>query len=42
MIRVDNLEEERWLFSIITSDTPEQVKQIIFNAIEEFEEKRSI
>ncbi|MFX0064212.1 MAG: hypothetical protein ACFFC7_18725 [Candidatus Hermodarchaeota archaeon] len=42
MIQVATMEDERLLFNIITPDTPPQVKQIIYDAIEAFEEQRSI
>jgi histone H3/H4 len=42
VIRVDDLEEERLLFSIITSRISKKAKQKIYEAIEEFMEKRSI
>lgn len=36
------MEEERLIYSIITPDIPKSVKEKLFRAIEEFEEKRSI
>lgn len=42
MIKVENLEDERLLFSIISKEIPKRVQNIIYDAIEEFEERRSI
>lgn len=42
MLRVTTMEDERLLFNILTPDTPPQIKQLIYDAIEEFEEQRSI
>ncbi|MFX1283113.1 MAG: hypothetical protein ACFFB5_05630 [Promethearchaeota archaeon] len=42
MIKIESLEEERLIYSIIASDTPKTIKDILFNAIEEFEEQRAI
>ncbi len=42
MFRVETMEDERLLFSIITPEIPKQVKDILLDAIEEFEEQRSI
>ncbi|MFX1539030.1 MAG: hypothetical protein ACFFDI_33015 [Promethearchaeota archaeon] len=42
MIKVESMEDERLIFNIITSDTPKRIKKKLFEAIENFEEKRSI
>jgi len=42
MIKVENMEEERLIYRIITSNTPKNIKEILYDAIEEYEEKRSI
>ncbi|MFX0208864.1 MAG: hypothetical protein ACFFDT_22970 [Candidatus Hodarchaeota archaeon] len=42
MIKVESMEDERLIFDIITPDTPERIKKKLFDAIEDFEEKRSI
>jgi len=42
MIRVFNLEDERLLYGILSPDLPQHVKDLIYDAIEEFEEKRAI
>jgi len=42
MIKVETMEEERIVFNIINDYIPKQVKEILYNAIEEFEEERSI
>jgi hypothetical protein len=42
MLRIETLEEERLLFQILSRDTPKQVKKLIYDAIEEFEENRAI
>lgn len=42
MLKVECMEDERLFFGIITSDTPKRVKKKLLDAIEEFEENRSI
>lgn len=42
MIKIENMEEERLIFNIITPDTPKRIKKKLYDAIEDFEEKRSI
>ncbi|MFX0016379.1 MAG: hypothetical protein ACFFB2_17415 [Promethearchaeota archaeon] len=42
MLRVETMEDERLLFSIITPEIPKQVKDKLLDAIEQFEEQRSI
>ncbi|MFX0125414.1 MAG: hypothetical protein ACFFAE_17470 [Candidatus Hodarchaeota archaeon] len=42
MIKIESMEDERLIFNIITSDTPKRIKKKIYDAIEDFEEKRSI
>ncbi len=42
MIKVENMEDERLVFSIITYNTPKRIKKKLFDAIEDFEEKRAI
>jgi hypothetical protein len=42
MIKVENMEDERLIFNIITHNTPKRIKKKLFDAIEDFEEKRSI
>jgi hypothetical protein len=42
MIKVENMADELLLVSIITSDVPYQIKQKIYDAIDEYHEKRSI
>ncbi|MFX1514742.1 MAG: hypothetical protein ACFFC6_00390 [Promethearchaeota archaeon] len=42
MIKVESMEDERLIYNIITSDTPKRIKQKLFDAIEAFEEKRSV
>ena len=41
-IKIDTMEEERLLFSIITPQTPKRVKDQLYQVIEAFEEQRSI
>ncbi|MFX0016373.1 MAG: hypothetical protein ACFFB2_17390 [Promethearchaeota archaeon] len=41
-IKIETLEEERLIYSIITPDTPKGVKEKLLRAIEEFEEQRPI
>ncbi|MFX0123565.1 MAG: hypothetical protein ACFFAE_07970 [Candidatus Hodarchaeota archaeon] len=41
-IKILTMEEERLLYSMITSKTPRNVKKMVLYAIEEFEEQRSI
>ena len=42
MIKVESMEDERLIYDIITPDTPKRIKQKLFDAIEDFEEKRSV
>ena len=42
MIKVEHMEDERLIYCIITPDIPKRVKQILFDAIEDFEQNRSI
>ncbi len=42
MIKIEHLEDERLVYDLITPDIPKQIKKILFDAIEDFEEKRSI
>jgi hypothetical protein len=42
MLQVETLEDERLLFNIITPDIPKEVKEKIFEMIEQFIEQRSI
>ncbi|MFX1285485.1 MAG: hypothetical protein ACFFB5_17740 [Promethearchaeota archaeon] len=42
MIKVENMEDERLIFRMITSDTPKRIKKKLYDAIEEYEENRSI
>jgi hypothetical protein len=42
MIKVETMEDERMVFAIITPDTPKRIKQKLYDAIEKFEEQRSI
>ncbi|MFX0013676.1 MAG: hypothetical protein ACFFB2_11080 [Promethearchaeota archaeon] len=42
MIKVENMEDEKLFFSMITPDTPKHFKKILYEAIEDFEEKRGI
>ena len=42
MIKVENMEDELLVFSIITNRTPKRIQKKLFDAIEDFEEKRSI
>ena len=41
-IKIETMEEERMIYSIITPETPKSVKEKLFRAIEEFEEQRPI
>jgi hypothetical protein len=41
-LKIETLEEERLLYSIITSQTPKRVKEQLYRVIEEFEEQRAI
>ena len=41
-IKIETLEEERLIYSIITPDTPKSVKEKLFRVIGEFEEQRPI
>lgn len=42
MLRVETMEDERLLFSIITPEIPRHIKEKLLDAIQEFEEQRSI
>lgn len=42
MIKIENMEDERLIYSILTPDIPKRIKDTLLNAIEEFEEQRSI
>lgn len=39
---IQSMNEERLLYQLISSDVPPRVQDLIFDAIEEFEQKRSI
>ncbi|MFX0126231.1 MAG: hypothetical protein ACFFAE_21605 [Candidatus Hodarchaeota archaeon] len=42
MLRVENMDDERLLYNIITPEIPKHIKDKLLEAIEEFEEQRSI
>lgn len=42
ILLIQSMDEERLLYRIISSDVPPRVQNLIFDAIEEFEQKRSI
>ena len=42
MIKVEGMEDERLVYSIITPDTPKRIKDKLLDAIEEFGEQRAI
>ncbi len=42
IILIQSMNEERLLYKLISSDVPPRVQDLIFDAIEEFEQKRSI
>jgi hypothetical protein len=41
-LKIETMEEERLLYSIITPQTPKRVKDQLFQVMEEFEEQRAI
>ncbi len=42
MLLVETMDDERLLYSIITPEIPKRIKDKLLDAIEEFEEQRSI
>jgi hypothetical protein len=42
IIKILILEEERLIYRMITPNTPKKIKEKLLQAIEEFEERRSI
>lgn len=42
MIKVEHMEDERLIYHIITPDIPKRIKQVLLDAIEDFQESRSI
>lgn len=42
ILLIRSMDEERLLYQLISSDIPPRVQDLIFDAIEEFEQKRSI
>ena len=41
-LKIETMEEERLLYSIITPQTPKRMKDHLYQIIEEFEEQRAI
>ena len=41
-IKIETMEEERLLYTIVTIQTPKRVKEQLFRVMEEFEEQRAI
>lgn len=41
-IKVEGMEDERLVYSIITPDTPKRIKEKLFDAIGEYGEQRAI
>ncbi|MFX0124225.1 MAG: hypothetical protein ACFFAE_11355 [Candidatus Hodarchaeota archaeon] len=39
---IQSMDEERLLYRLISSGVPSRIEDLIFDAIEEFEQKRSI
>ena len=42
MIKIEGMEDERLVYSIITPDTPKRIKEKLLDALEEFGEQRAI
>lgn len=41
-IKIESMEDERLVYSVITPDTPKSIKATLLRAIEQFEEQRTI
>ncbi|UCG01099.1 MAG: hypothetical protein JSW11_15965 [Candidatus Heimdallarchaeota archaeon] len=42
ILLIQSMDEERLLYRLITSNIPPRIQDLIFDAIEEFEQSRSI
>lgn len=41
LIKIETMEEERLMYSLITQEIPKRVKDTLLRAVEEFEEQRA-